>query len=117
MLPTTNEALLDAAADVALRLRAFDSYRGSQRQAVSALKRRQPGFSQSVYEQVLQAALVLFDTTRAMVDAELRRMREGAPIEGWVDRVAHSLEVQCPGFPQSTYLELLNWIDGWYHGK
>ena len=117
MLAVTNEALLDAASDVAVRLCAFESYRGSQRRALGALRRRQPGFSHSVYEQVLQAAVVLFETARAMVDAEFTRMREGAPVEGWVDRVAASLAARCPGFPQSTYLDLLHWIDLYYHRR
>ena len=115
MLATPNAALLDAASDVALRLRAFEAYRGSQRRALTALKRRQPGFSQPVYEQVLQAALVLFETARAMVDAEFQRMRQGAPVEGWVDRLAPLLAAECPGFPQATYVGLLNWIDLYYH--
>ena len=114
-LASTDKALLDAASDVALRLRAFESYRGSQRRATTALKRRQPGFSEAVYEQVLEAAIVLFDTACQLVDAEYKRMQASGPVERWPEHLVPSLATQCPGFPPSTYLHLLNWVNAYYH--
>jgi hypothetical protein len=111
----TNDSLYDAASDVALRLRAFDSYRRSQRRALTALKRRQPGFADSEYERALAAALVLFDTARRLVDTEYERMRASGPVAQWPEKLVPVLASRCPGFPVDTYLDLLNWMDIYYH--
>jgi hypothetical protein len=80
-----HDALLDAASEVALNLRAHGSYRGSQRRALSALKGRRPGFHSDQYQHALDSAIV------------------------------PPLAQRCPGFPESTYISLLNWLDIYYY--
>jgi hypothetical protein len=111
----TNDSLYDAASDVALRLRAFDSYRRSQRRALTALKRRQPGFADSEYERALNAALVLFDTARHLVDVEYEWMRASGLVEQWPEKLVAVLASRCPGFPADTYFGLVSWMDLYYH--
>lgn len=114
MIP--DDALLDAASEVALNLRAHDSYRASRRRALAALKRRQPGFDDGRYRSVLDAAIELFDTARRLVDEHHASARRSAAEWGpWPDVLVEPLAARCPGFPPSTYVSLLNWIDLYYH--
>ena len=114
---TPEEALLDAAATVAANLRAHDSYRGSRRGALAALKRRRPGFDDDRYRRALDAAIELFDTARRLVDEERAAPRPSAA--GWgawpQDVLVGPLAARCPGFPPSTYEWLVSWIDLYFH--
>lgn len=109
-------ALLDAASHVALNFRAHGSYRGSLRRALSALKGRRPGFHPDEYQRALDVALVLFDTARRLLDDHYAWLRAVGPIPGpGPEAVVLPLAQRCPGFPESTYIELLNWLDLYYY--
>ena len=108
-LTVARAALLDAAVDVARRLRAFDEY-GSEARATRALRRRCPGFGDGEYASSLSAALQLFDaahtvaTQRAPEFQSIRR-----PTESDWEPDARRLAERYPGFPEATY----RWVTGW----
>jgi hypothetical protein len=111
-----HDALLDAASDVALYFRAHGSYRGSLRRALAALKGRRPGFHPDQYQRALDSAIILFDTASRLLDEHYARLRSEGPIPGpGPEAVVPPLAQRCPGFPESTYIDLLNWLDLYYY--
>lgn len=113
---SAHDALLDAAADVALNLRAHQSYRASHRRALAALKGRRPGFSPDQYKSALDAAIVLFDTGRILVDEHCELLGpKGQAQTSEPAPLVRMLAERCPGFPRVTYESLLNWIHIYYH--
>jgi hypothetical protein len=113
---SAQEALFDAAAEVASNLRAHESYRGSYRRAIAALRRRRPGFTDGLYHNALDAGIAVFDTARRLVDEQYATLRAAETRQGpGTEELADMLQSRCPGFPSSTYVWLVNWIDLYYH--
>lgn len=114
--PLDRDELLDAAADVARNLRAHDSYRGSQRRALAALKKRRPGFRQTEYETALTDAIALFDNAQRVVKEHLSTLAApGGTRDDLVDACARMLAAHNPGFPLRTYTWLASWVYLYYH--
>ena len=114
MLATSE--LLDHAADVARHLVAFESYRGSQSRAVVALRRRAPGFSGDQYERALSKAIQMFKAARKLVADNMALPSAEYQESGFdADVLVQMVSAEQPGFPRSTYVWVVDWIDLYYH--
>ena len=113
---STYDDLLDAAADVAGNLLAYDSYRGSPRTALAALRKRRPGFSATQYQNALDAGIAAFDSAQAVVKTYLSAIHApGGTRRELVEACARELARLHPNFPAGTYEWLVSWVYLYFH--
>lgn len=114
----TRGELLDAAWEVARRLRAYGGY-GSEARACAALRRRRPGFTDRQYGNALRKGLALFDAAVELVARDARSLLRQTDVmaERFPDfhELAGKVRSHCPGFPAAAYRAALSWVFYQYH--
>ena len=114
---------LDDAFLVAQRFTA--GYRGyeTEPRALSAFRRRAPGFSKAQYEYAFEKALNLYASALKVIKRSLPTLRARWKIP---QQSGHQhnlrplmlrLRRQAPGFLASTYFKALNWVWYWHYLK
>jgi len=119
-LNRSRSEFLDIAFDVARRLKDFDSYGGSKRNACKAIARRCDGLTSTQCEIALEKAILLYDTAEELVEKHKEKLwqtynkPEGLSVG---NILCAELKASCPGFKLSTYRSAISWLFFWHHLK
>jgi len=100
----TRGELLDVAADVAWRFRAYDSYSRDRTTAIRAIRRKCPDFTQRQLENAFDGAVSLYDYTKQLVAENANVIwdvvNEGS--DNWNHLLDDQLKPKFPAFRKSS---------------
>ena len=101
--PVSRGEFLAVASDVAWNLRAYDPYGKRPAQAIRALKKRCPGFSDTQYRNAFKKSVALYDAVQGLLRTHNDRIWAAYRAKQAYENVFNEeLSSQFPGFRKST---------------
>lgn len=109
--------LLDVAADVAWRFKAYRGYGGDESTAIRAIRRKCPGFTARQYENALSKALDLYDAVELLVRERASELWDAhnAGDESWSRQLDADLKSRFKGFRVATFHSLVGMMFYYWH--
>ena len=111
----SRSALLDVAADIAWRFKAYNSYGGDPATAIRAIRRKCTGFSARQLENALSTSLELYDFVHELVRDNASSLWDASKSDGdaWANSFDDVLRENFPAYRISTLRKMVG-MDFYY---